>query len=310
MYVRIATPCMLVWMLFLPRPTAGETPPESDAAKPLTQVNDKLLADVAPGVRLGIWVGRPDGTALFTHDADAVMPTASSIKTALLIELFAMQKDNLDARPDGVAAIFQEADHPAFVHYREQDRKQSQEALTKMSVEQLGTQMIRVDVGPNLVYNGAANVVIALLGGPAEATARIHQRSGQFAGHTVNRYMLADRNTTGDNTATAVSLAAVHAALARREVKGLKADTIERLRKVLLLEQDKSDTSHYFKGGSLASAPATQVRAGWWEGKQPTVVYAIMAAADPESDNQISTVKLEEYVAKLEAMVRKRFFDQ
>ncbi|WP_425399840.1 serine hydrolase [Aeoliella sp.] len=290
--------CLLALALLSMRPAVADKPS-----------SDELIDDIPPGVRLGVWVGRPDGTALLKRDADAKMPTASSIKAALLIELFAMHEKSLDAPPESVVSIFSNAEHPAFVHYDRQERRQSRKALTDISVAALGKQMIRVGDGPNKVYNGAANVVIALLGGPEKATARIRKRNEQFAGHTVNRYMLADRNATGDNTATAQSLAAVHAALARREVEGLEPKTIERLRNVLLLSKDKSGTSHYFKGGSLGTDPVTYVRAGWWEGERPTVVYALMGAADPESDTKVDAKTLEEYVTQMESRIQKRYFD-
>lgn len=292
------TLCLLTLALLTMRPAVADK-----------SNSDELFDDIPPGVRLGVWVGRPDGTALVKRDADAKMPTASSIKAALLIELFAMHENALDAPPDGVASIFSNAEHPAFVHYDRRERRQSRKSLTDISVEALGKQMIRVGDGPNKVYNGAANVVIALLGGPEEATARIRKRNEQFAGHTVNRYMLADRNTTGDNTATAQSLAAVHAALARRKVEGLEAATIDRLRKVLLLSKDKLGMSHYFKGGSLGTDPVTYVRAGWWEGERPTVVYALMGAADPESDTKVDAKTLEEYITQLERRIRQRYCD-
>ncbi|MCO6044477.1 class A beta-lactamase-related serine hydrolase [Aeoliella sp. ICT_H6.2] len=277
---------------------------------PNTTRNEGLLADAPAGTQFGVWIGRPNGDALYTHHADAVMPTASSIKAALLIELFAMHEEQLDTPPEGVSEIFTAREHPAFVHYSKRDRQESEELLTKMSVEQLGRQMIRVGENPNRVYNGAANVVIAMLGGPTQATARVHERDDRFAGHTVNRYMLADRNVTGDNTATPESLAAVHSALARREIKGLQPETIERIRNVLLLDKDRSGTSHYFKGGSLGSDPVTYVRAGWWEGKRPTVVYAVMGAAIPDSNETVDAETLNTYVTKLEGRIRQQFFEE
>ena len=124
--------------------------------------------------------------------------------------------------------------------------------------------MIRGTGVSNAVYNAAANLVTAFLGGPPELTGRIHARHPDFAGIASRRYMLAARDVTGDNEATAASLAAVLAAIARGDVPGLSPETHDAMRDILFLEET-DDGRHFYKGGSLNSNPITRVLSGYWE---------------------------------------------
>ena len=81
--------------------------------------------------------------------------------------------------------------------------------------------------------------------------------------------MLAARDVTGDNTATAGSLAAVLASIARGDVPGVTSETHEAMRDILFLE-DAEDGRHFYKGGSLNSNPLTRVLSGYYDGFRGT----------------------------------------
>ena len=159
----------------------------------------------------------------------------------------------------------------------------SRERLAEATIDDLARVMIGTADAPNKVYNGAANVVIALLGGPEAATRRLHARDPDFAGLVVNRYMLADRKPSGDNLATAESLAAVHSRLAARQVAGLRPETIDAAREVLRSGDESPQL--FAKGGSLQTDPMTRVRAGWWEGDKRKLVVVVMGSAPRPEEN-------------------------
>lgn len=258
------------------------------------------------GTEFGIWVGRPDGEVLFEHHADKVMPTASSIKVAMLIELFAKYEDQLDSPPVGVEEIIQ-ADHPAFAHYTKKQRDEVIEHLAEATVAEIGYRMIHTEGAPNPVYNGASSIATALLGGPAKTTELIHARDPAFDAIIVNRYMLADRTVNGDNTATPKSLAAVLAKLSSGKVPGLKDETVERIHEILKIDSREGVTS-YGKSGSLSSEPVTRILSGWDESNGETVVYAIMGSAPTGATGGTATFnQLKPAVASLRASVTDTF---
>jgi len=131
----------------------------------------------------------------------------------------------------------------------------------------------------NIVYNAAANVSIALLGGPEGTTKAIHGRAPDFAPIVVRRYMLTDRKARGDNEATTEALAAVLQRLASKHVPGLDPSTTDAIRRTVLAKDDPKRGRHFYKEGDLASAPITVVRSGWYEPADgPATVYVVMLA--------------------------------
>jgi hypothetical protein len=239
---------------------------------------DKALAEQGGAVRAALWVGGPSG-ARYTRDAGATLPTASAVKTAILIELFGKFAGSLDGTPEGLEAILKD-EHPAIAHFTPEGRDEVRKGLAGASVRKIGGVMMGSVAASNLVYNAAANVAIALLGGPEGATKAIRDRDPAFAPIAVRRYMLADRKARGDNEATAEALAAVLQRLAARKVNGLGADSIEDIRKTVLAKDDPKRGHHFLKDGDLASAPITVVRSGWYEPATggPAVVYIVMLA--------------------------------
>ena len=257
--------------------------PEEQIAAALGSVSAADFTDLGRS----IWIGTADGEALYAESPDTPRPAASSIKTAYLVEFFADRADTLDEPVPDAVDIVGNPEHPAIVHFDADTQAEIQEHLETATARTVGHHMIRGTGVSNPVYNAAANLVTAFLGGPPELTARIQARHSSYAGIDSRRYMLAARDVTGDNTATAGSLAAVLAAVARGDVPGVSTETHEAMRDILFLE-DTGDGRHYYKGGSLNSNPITRVLSGYYavpgEPAGRELVYAFMAEIPgPES---------------------------
>jgi hypothetical protein len=237
----------------------------------------KIVADHGGPIRAGLWVGGAAGDALYASEPNANLPTASAIKTAFLIELFARHAGELDRSPPGLDKILED-DHPAVAHFTPAQRAEIREALKGASVRRIGGVMMGSAPASNIVYNAAANVTTALLGGPEELTRAIQGRDPAFAPIAVRRYMLADRRARGDNEATPAALAAVLQRLAARHVPGLDATTVEDVRRAILARDEPDLGRHFKKNGDLASNPLTRVESGWYEAGGRTIVYTVMVA--------------------------------
>ena len=238
----------------------------------------EIVAKHGAGVRPGLWVGGASGDARYERFAGAALPAASAIKTAILIELFSKYAKALDRPPEGLDDILKE-DAPAVAHFAPTQREEIRKGLAGSSARRIGGVMMGSVPASNLVYNAAANVAIALLGGPDGATKAIRARDPAFAPIAVRRYMLADRKARGDNEASAAALAAVGRRLASRRVPGLDATTVDAIRGAMLAKDDAHRGRHIFKEGDLATAPITVVRSGWYEPSGgPAIVYVVMLA--------------------------------
>jgi len=60
-------------------------------------VDSKIKALAEPDVRVGIWFGPAGGPATYELEPARSLPAASTVKTAILVELFAEHKAGLDA---------------------------------------------------------------------------------------------------------------------------------------------------------------------------------------------------------------------
>lgn len=243
-----------------------------------------------PDVRVGYWIGDPAGApAAAAHEHEA-LATASAIKVAYLVELYAEHAGRLDEPLKGTGP-FLDPDHPAVAHFDAATRTEIAEQLGGATCRELGWAMIRSRLGPdgprvsNAVYNAAANLSTALCGGPRGLTERIHARFPAARDLQVRRYMLAARDVTGDNTATPAGLATVFAAVARAQVSNVDRATVEAIRETLHVGRDERWGEHFYKGGSLDSDPQCRILAGSYEpgGGAVARVYAVMveAPADP-----------------------------
>ncbi len=262
-------------------PPAALPPPPPPALRVGTELRasiDAALRELGPSIQAAIWLGEPGQPPLLAIDADRPMPVASAIKAAYLVELFAAFPDALDAPMPGIDAGLAEAGHPAIAHFTAAQRANAQTALGGATVRRLGEAMITGNGVDNPTYNLAANLVTAHFGGPAALTQRLHARTPDWAGLQVQRYMLADRTTHGDNTATAAALASVHGMLASGEVPNVDPRAIAAARAVLAVRAGAPDAAgqHFRKGGSLDSEPVTRVEAGWHEGPNGKLVHVVM----------------------------------
>jgi hypothetical protein len=230
---------------------------------------------------VGIWFGAP-GEPIYQRAADSALPAASVLKTALLIELFAAHAGHLDD-PLGAAAeaILADDKHPAITPFSAAQRDEVRAGLHGATVRTVGAIMMGSRRASNTVYNAAANLAIASLGGPPEATRKIHARDATFAGVAVRRYMLASRTASGDNEATPASLAAVLASIATAKVPGdVDAATVEAMAQAMMQAKDPALGVHRHKEGNLDSDPMVCLKTGFYvRGKgKPPVVYVVGAA--------------------------------
>ena len=266
---------------------AAPAPAPLDGREAVAAALEGVDAAAFTGLGRSIWIGTADGEALYDESADVPRPAASSIKTAYLVEFFSDRADALDEPVPGAVDVVGDPDHPAIVHFDADTQAEIREHLETATARTVGRHMIRGTGVSNPVYNAAANLVTAFLGGPPELTDRIQARHPDFTGIDSRRYMLAARDVTGDNTATAGSLAAVLAAVARGDVPGVSAGSHDAMRDILFLE-DTEDGRHFYKGGSLNSSPITRVLSGYYavpgEPAGRELVYAFMAEiSGPES---------------------------
>ena len=229
------------------------------------------------GMAASVWVGGLGGAPSFTREPATVHAAASAIKTAYLVEWFDQHRAALDAPVEGAADIVADATHPAVAHFDADQLEEIQAEIDGASARRIGQMMIRGTDVSNAVYNAAANVVTALLGGPEALTGRIHARDAAFDGLTARRYMLAARDVDGDNEATAASLAAVLQRIASRRVPGVDEDTASAIREIMRVpDDDGTGRGHYFKSGSLNSDPLVRIRSGFWNLPEGVVVYVVI----------------------------------
>ncbi len=266
---------------------AAPAPAPVDGRQAIAAALESVDASEFTELGRSIWIGTADGAALHEEAPDVPRPAASSIKTAYLVEFFSDRAETLDEPVPGAVDVVGNPDHPAIVHFDADTQAEIKEHLETADARTVGRHMIRGTGVSNPVYNAAANLVTAFLGGPPDLTARIQARHPDYAGIDSRRYMLAARDVTGDNTATAGSLAAVLAAIARGDVPGVSAETHAAMRDILYLE-DTGDGRHFYKGGSLNSNPITRVLSGYYavpgEPAGRALVYAFMAEIPgPES---------------------------
>jgi rhodanese-related sulfurtransferase len=240
-----------------------------------SQSLDESLRTLEKGVEVTLWIGGRSGRSSFERGATTVMPTASAIKTFYLVELFARHESNLDA-PVGDADRILTDDHPAISHFPAAVRDEIRRELSAATVRRIGQIMMgRTDVS-NAVYNAAANLVTAHLGGPEKLTDLIHARDSRFQSVVVRRYMLRDRTKPGDNEATAASFAALYQALSSRKLNGVSDSVMTALHEVLRRGEPSDKEPLYEKDGGLGSEPLTAVKAGWKQTSRGPVVFVVM----------------------------------
>ena len=245
----------------------------------------ETLKSLGRGVRISVWLGGLEGEPWYAWQETASRPVASSIKTAYLVELFAAHAGQLDDPLPGAAELLADDAHPAWAPFSKEERVEVRNTLRQASVRRVGEIMMGKAKAPNSVYNAAANLTTAVLGGPEELTKKIHKRNPSFRGIKAGRYMLAKRTEKNENVATAAGLAAVLRLVSTGQWDGLDEDTATAIREAMLVSDSDPAGKHYRKGGDLNSNPLTVVRSGWYERDGQTIVYVVVAV-QPEPGNR------------------------
>jgi hypothetical protein len=296
---RASLPVVLALALAVPAVARG------DAAELDARVQ-AVLAEPGDPVQAGIWFGTPSGAPIYQLAADRTIPAASVVKTAILIELFAAHAGHLDD-PLGAAADTVLADdrHAAMAPFSTAQRKEIRTALHGASVRSVGAIMMGSQKASNAVYNAAANLAIAALGGPSDVTAKIRARDPAFGGVTVGRYMLASR-TASDNAATPAALAAVLAAVATGKLPGVDAATALAMAQVMMQSKDPLGVHHH-KEGNLDSDPMVCIKTGFYQPSgKPPLIYVVGAAlsAKPTGSRDAAHRRLDKLTDAVQAILR------
>ncbi len=235
-----------------------------------------LLKEHGEGVVANLWLSGDSGKAWFELSADQPAATASAIKTFYLVELFASYRGKLDTPLPGADAVLENDEHPAISHFSSEQRAEIRRGLGAASVRRVGEVMMGKAPASNAVYNAAANLTTAVLGGPELLTTLIRDRDPAFARVSVRRYMLRDRKNPGDNEAPAAAVAALYQRLASRALTGIDGETMRAIREAMIKEDIDNLGTRFSKAGNLNSDPATEVRAGWWETARGSLIYVVM----------------------------------
>jgi hypothetical protein len=250
-------------------------PVRVDGALVAEQV-DAVLRTHGDGVTAALWLGTADGPAWFERASREPRATASAIKTFYLVELFDRFAGALDRPLPGVEAVLADDAHPAISHFTPEQRAEIRRDLAGASVRRVGLVMMGTAPASNIVYNAAANVTTAVLGGPDALTALIRTRDVAFDTVSARRYMLRDRRERGDNEAPAAALAVLYQRLAARTLAGVDPPAMTAIHEALRRPDDPALGRHFDKGGSLASDPMCEIRAGWYETAAGPLVYVVM----------------------------------
>jgi hypothetical protein len=277
MPARLARLVLVAAALAAAAPIRGQSAGAPLDAPALAREVDGLLQAHGEGVAVSLWLGAATGPAWFAREPSTPRPTASAIKTFYLVELLDAAAGAFDRPLDGVAPVLADDAHPAISHFAPAKRDEIRRELGGASARRIGLVMMGTAPASNEVYNAAANVTTAVLGGPEALSARIHRRDPAFAGVAARRYMLRDRKEHGDNEAPAEALAVLYQKLASGTLTGLDAATLEAIRAASRRADDPVLGRHYAKNGDLASDPLAEVRAGWYETAAGPRVYVVMA---------------------------------
>jgi len=256
--------------------SAQRAAPRPDATQ-LSALVEGLLRDHGQGIEASLWLGGDAGAGVFERHASVPRPTASAIKSFYLVELFDRFAGALDRPLPGVEGALADDAHAAISHFTPEQRAEIRRELNGATVRRVGLVMMGTAPASNIVYNAAANVTTAVLGGPEALTALIRKRDAAFAAVSARRYMLRNRREHGDNEAPAIALAALYQRLAARRLAGIDATTMDGIHEALRRRDDPALGRHYEKSGNLDSDPLSEVRAGWYDTAKGPLVYVVMA---------------------------------
>ena len=267
----------------------------------------KTLRDLPADTKVGLAVLDAMGRIVIEYRAQTDFSAASSIKTALLWELFSAYGNQLDqGGRDDIRDVVGDPNHPAISHFPTDVQKTIARDLENVDLQNLGSILINFrDLSgrrySNATYNAASNIAISLLGGPKAVTRRFHAQGANSKQLNLRRYMLTNRVTNGDNTATPLALASIFHHLIGEQPSNLNKKASRAIKNILHVRDDPQGGRLYAKGGSLTSNPATSVRSGRYELNGLVLNYAIMAERKmlPGTDGQKQYDQLSELTLKI-----------
>lgn len=250
---------------------------------------------------IGLWLGGVSGTAWFEQNSTRPLAAASAIKTFFLVELYDEFHGMLDKPLPGALAILNDDRHPMLSPFSPKHRALIRRDLKGASIRRIGKVMMGTARATNAVYNAAASLVTAALGGPEALTKRIQKRDPAFRGVAVRRYMLTNRKTPGDNEAPAVALAVLYQQIASSRLAGVKRETMVAIKEAIIGQRYGKLGMNFSKAGGLGSSPLTQVLAGFIETKSGPLIYVVMGVQEvlEPRENKASSNKLANTVVKL-----------
>ena len=197
---------------------------------------------------------------------DAVLPAASTIKLFILLCAYLEFRGQWNEVPADLAAIlsYEEGFRAPLGMFGSTARQEISRKLGNMTYAGLASSMMgrnQSEIG-NPAYNAAANVLIFLLGGPAECTRRIHSIHEDLGSVRVGRYMLAERTPENENLCSVRALSTACRVICARELNGLASDDYDRISGCM---QRISARGHYCyqKHGHLSVAPTVNAWVGW-----------------------------------------------
>ncbi len=268
----------------------------------------KTIRELPANTKVGWAVLDAKGRIVIEYRAQTDFSAASSIKTALLWELFSAYGDQLDqGGRDDIRDVVGNPNHPAISHFSPDVQKTIAADLENVSINNLGSILINFrDLSgrrySNATYNAASNIAIFLLGGPRAVTRRFHAQGANSRQLNLRRYMLTNRLKNGDNTATPLALAAIFHQLIGEQPSNLDKKASLAIENILYVRDDPQGGRLYAKGGALMSNPVTSVRSGRYELDGRVLNYAIMAerklspgANGQKQYDQLSQLTLEIY---------------
>jgi hypothetical protein len=226
---------------------------------------EALVKGHGEGIAASLWLGGAGGEAWFEINSGQLRATASAIKTFYLVELFDLYEGKLDQPLPGADQVLKDDSHPAISHFSREQRDEIRRALSGASVRRVGEVMIGKAQASNAVDNAAANLTTAALGGPEALTALIRKRDSAFERVSARRYMLRDREETGDNEAPATAFAVLYQRLASQQLTGIVGNTMNAIHETLRGGNNRILGRHFGKAGNIYSDPLTEVRAGWYQ---------------------------------------------
>jgi len=264
---------LLVKALVLGASVLMATTPSVGAGDLDDEIESLNLAEA--GMELGIQVMLEGRGVIYSRAAAVPRSAASSIKTAIALDLFSFWGDQLDQVPIGLGSLLRPGTHPAFAGFTTEELDEVRTALMGKSYTELARIMMGRTGDSNAVYNAACNVIMVKLGGPEAIGDRLRSLDAAFADIHLDRYMQS-WNGDGDNAATPEALVNLYSMTSSGHISGLAEKHLQTLRSLLREDPAGGPGQTFEKVGTLYPDPMVRVHAGYVEREAGNLVYAVM----------------------------------